>query len=246
MKKVKRITIFYLLLILLVSISITSHVLADEKNETVQSLLKVLPQSMTVEVGDPLIIDGLITESIIGDSPGTVIMIIRAPMESRIDSYPTLTPNMNGTFRYRVDTDVTGTWRVSARYGDEISPVSEVKVIPREIIKIVKNTLNSYSGPVIRGDMVTMTGWLRDSKGVGLAGKELTYMVALPPYGCSICDFEDLLIWNSYGPVLTDSSGKYTVSFPASDGGQYRVKTIFAGDDTYQGSESAVRTLIAG
>jgi hypothetical protein len=217
-----------------------------EQNNTGSLPLKIVPESLSVEVGDPLIVNGYIDNSIMGPFPGTVILIIRAPMASQIDSYTTLTPNPDGTFRYSVNTDVTGTWTVSGRYGDEVATVSEVKVTPREEIKTVTNTLNSHTGPVIRGRDVTMTGYLRDSKGVGLANKEVTYMVALPPYGCSICDLDDLLIWNTYRPVLTDSAGRYTFTIGAADGGTYKVKTVFAGDETYQGSESALRTFTAG
>jgi len=207
--------------------------------------LTVVPLSGTIEIGDPLDIEGYIDDTIIGPYPGTLILIIRAPMSSQIDSYTSHTPNPDGSFSYSVITDVTGTWTVSARYGDESSAVSEVKVIPRETTKKTINTLNSYSAPTSTGDQVTMTGFLRDGLGVGISNKPVIFMVALPPYGCSICDMEDLLIWETYGTANTDSSGRYSLSFTPYDRGQYRVKTIFGGDETYQGASSSTRSIRA-
>jgi hypothetical protein len=211
------------------------------------SLITIVPVSETIEIGDPLEINGYIDESIFGIAPGTVIMIIRAPMSSKIDSYPSFSPNQDGTFHYSVPTDVTGTWMVSARYGDYTSVVSEVKVIPRETIIRTMNRLNSYGTPATVGQEVRMYGYLRDKKGIGIAEKPITYKVAIPPYGCSFCEDDDnYLIWQTYGTAYTDSSGQYSFSFTIRDTGQHRVKAIFAGDEIYQGSISDTRSVRTG
>ncbi|MFH0966163.1 MAG: hypothetical protein V1862_00560, partial [Methanobacteriota archaeon] len=132
----------------------------------------------------------------------------------------------------------------SARYGDDASAVTEVKVTPRRTTIKSINTLNSYGGLVDVGEDLEMTGYLRDQNGVGLANKPVKYEVAIPPYGCSICSEDDnYLIWQTYGTAYTDSSGQYSLSFTPYDPGQYRVKGIFAGDETYKGSSTDVRSV---
>lgn len=206
--------------------------------------IDLVPASKTVEVGDPIEIQGLVNDSIMGVNPGTALLIVKAPKSSKFDAFTQVAVNNNGKFAYSIPTDVTGTWSVSARYSDEISAVSDVTVNPRTTILKTSNLLNSYGAPVPVGNEVTMFGYLRDAKGVGVGDKPISYMVSIPPYGCSFCsddDNSDYLIWETYGTVNTDSSGKYTFSFTPFDRGQYKVRTYFGGDEGYQSSSSDIK-----
>jgi hypothetical protein len=234
---------FRLIIITLILTGLCYVVLADNTTPVGSSHITAVPLLATLEIGEPLEIEGYIDNTIFGPYPGTLIMIIKAPMASRIDSFTSLTPNSDGTFSYSVITDITGTWAVSARYGGETSAVSEVKVTPRETVKSVKNILNSFGGLVTSRDEVVMTGYLRDNLGIGIANKPIQCMVALPPYGCSICDFEDLLIWQDHGTVTTDSSGRYAFKFVPNERGQFRARTYFSGDEIYRGAVSETRSI---
>lgn len=242
----KCISIRPLLIISFIIICLFSTVSAVNTTPVGSSHITAVPISETVEIGEPLVVEGYVDDTIFGIAPGTVIMMVRAPMSSKIDSYTSFPPNPDGTFNYSVQTDVTGTWTVSARYGDDTSVVKEVKVTPREKIIKTINTLNSYGAPAEVGEELTMTGYLRDKSQVGLANKPVKYDVAIPPYGCSICsDDDNYLIWQNYGTAYTDSSGQYSLSFTPLDPGQYRVKAYYAGDEVYQGSSTDVRSVRA-
>ena len=206
--------------------------------------IQITPSSSTVEIGDTLVIEGVVSDTIRGITPGTVILILSLPTSSRLDSFTSVPLTDNGTFSYSILTDATGTWGISARYGDNTSAVTEVKVTPRETVKKTLNTLNSYGTPADKDVQVEMTGYLRDKLGQGLANKPVKYMVAIPPYGCSICsEDDDTLIWETYGTAYTDTTGRYSLTFTPYDRGQYRVKTYFGGDDIYQGSSSDTRSV---
>ncbi|HWQ65263.1 MAG TPA: hypothetical protein VN372_00155, partial [Methanospirillum sp.] len=208
------------------------------------TLITITPSSESVEVGDSFTIEGFIDPSILGNAPGTVTLILNAPMASQNEAYYMLTPDRSGTFVKTIDADVSGTWRISAKYGDESSAVSEVKITPRETTKKTTNTLNSYGGPAdVRTDL-EMSGYVRDSTGVGVPNRPVIFQVAIPSYGCTICpDNEDRLIWKTYGTVYTDEVGKYTLSFTPYDTGKYRVKTFFANDEIYRSSRSDTRSV---
>ena len=203
---------------------------------------------MPVEVGNPIIINGVIDKSIMGYNPGTAILIVKAPSKSKFDAFTQIAVKSDGTFSYSIPTDVTGTWSVSARYSDEISAVTDVIVNPRTTMLSTTNVLNSYGGPASVGEDLNMYGYLRDSKGVGVGDRSIKYMVAIPPYGCDFCsdeDDNDYLIWETYGTVTTDSSGRYTFGFTPYDRGEYKVKTYFGGDEGYMSSISDVRRVRA-
>ena len=174
----------------------------------------------TVEVGDPIEIKGLVHDTILGVNLGNAILIVKSPQNSKFDAFTQVPVNKDGIFSYSIPADVSGKWYVSARYSDEISAVSEIAVNPRSTPLTTSNTLNSYRSPATIGQTVSLFGFLRDAKGIGIADKTLTFMVAIPPYGCSFCsdeDDNDYLIWDNYGTVTTDSSGKYTFSFTPYD-----------------------------
>lgn len=209
--------------------------------------ITLAPASATIEIGDPIVIEGVVSDSILGANPGNALLIVKAPKPSKFDAFTQISVKKDGSFAYSIPTDISGTWSVSVRYGDEISPVSDIIVSPRTTILKTKNLLNSYGAPASLSNDVFMTGFLRDSNGVGLGNKEITYQVAIPPYGCSFCsddDDSDYLIWQTYGTASTDSSGKYTLSFTPHDRGQYKVKTYFGGDEAYQSSVSATRSIL--
>lgn len=217
---------------------------ADNTTPSGSSEIVVSVDSSILEIGDPLEVEGTVSDSIIGSYPGTAILILSKPMSSKLDSYHIIQVNDDGTFSFSSPTDATGTWIVSARYGTETSATVEVKVNPRTTAKKTMLVLNSRGGPARAGDELEMTGYLRDRQGVGIADKSITYMVAIPPYGCSICSDDDsLLIWETFGEVITDSSGHFALGFTPYDQGQYRVKAYFTGDDVYQPSSSETRSV---
>ncbi len=217
---------------------------ADNTTPSGSSEIVVTVGSTILEIGDPLEVEGAVSDSIIGSYPGTAILILNKPMASKLDSYHMIQVNDDGTFSFSAPTDSTGTWVVSARYGTETSASVEVKVNPRATPKRTVVVLNSRGGPARAGDDLELTGYLRDKQGVGIADKSITYMVAIPPYGCSICSDDDsLLIWETYGEVVTDSAGHFSLGFIPYDQGQYRVKAYFTGDDVYQPSSSETRSV---
>lgn len=206
--------------------------------------IQISPGTDSIEIGDTLLIEGKVSDSIIGISPGDAVIILKKPASSRIDTFVSVPVGDDGMFRYPVTVDVTGTWTLSARYGSETSAASEVKVIPREMMIRTRNTLNSFGSPADFGGLVEMHGYLRDTRGAGVPNRQIRFMVALPPYGCSICDHDDSsLIWQTYGTATTDENGHYSLSFNLYDHGEHRVRTSFSGDEVFLGSASATRSV---
>jgi len=219
-----------------------------QNNQIGSPYILLTPESANIEVGDPIILHGTIDKAILGLNPGSAILIVKAPQKSKFDAFTQVPVKNDGSFMYSIPTDVTGTWAISVRYSDEISASSDIVVSPRAISLSTTNTLNSYGAPVSVGEDVNLFGFLRDSKGKGVPERQIKYLVAIPPYGCDFCSEEedsDYLIWETYGTVTTDSSGKYSISFTPYDRGEYKVKTYFGGDEGYQSSTSDIRRVRA-
>ncbi len=234
---------------LIVCFCLSGVVTAVNQTPIGSKLISFTPETETVEIGNPIVINGVIDTSILGISIGNALLIVKAPKPSKFDAFTPVAVREDGTFTYSIPTDNAGTWPISIRYGDEVSPVSDVIVTPRTTILKTTNLLNSYTAPGRIDNDLTMTGYLRDAQGVGMGDKEIVYQVAIPPYGCSFCSDDidsDYLIWETYGTVITDSSGRYILSFTPHDRGNYKVKTYFAGDEAYQGSLSGVRSIQVG
>lgn len=219
-----------------------------QNNQIGSSYISFTVESEIIEVGDPIILHGTIDKAILGLNPGTAILIIKAPQKSKVDAFTQVPVNIDGTFSYSIPTDATGTWTISVRYSDEISAAVDIIVSPRAISLSTTNVLNSYGAPVSVGEEVNLYGFLRDSKGKGIPERNVKYLVAIPPYGCDFCsedDDSDYLIWETYGTVTTDTSGKYSISFTPHYRGEYKVKTYFAGDEGYRSSTSDIRRIRA-
>lgn len=231
------------------SSGVVNTVVNNSQNNPIGSpYISLIPESTNVEVGDSIVLHGVIDKAILGLNPGNAILIIKTPQKSKFNAFTQVPVNNDGTFTYSVPTDVTGAWTVSVRYSDEISASTDITVSPRAISLPTINTLNSYGAPVNVGEEINLFGFLRDSKGKGVAERQIKYIVAIPPYGCDFCsedDDSDYLIWETYGTATTDSSGKYAISFTPHDRGEYKVKTYFGGDEGYQSSTSDIRRIRA-
>lgn len=236
----------FLILVLIICSAGIGVASAVNVTEAGSEYIAFTPDSVSVEIGDPITIEGVVHESLLGPTVGKVLLIVKAPQQSKFDRFTQVQVNDDGSFSYRIPSDATGTWSVSVKYSDETSKVKDIVVYPRAEILKTFNQLNSQSVPVSTYDTVVLTGFLRDVNGVGVADKEITYQVAIPPYGCSFCaddDDNDYLIWKTYGTARTDPSGKYVLSFTVYDRGQYKVKAYFGGDEAYQGSMSSTRSV---
>jgi hypothetical protein len=219
-----------------------------QNNPVGSPYISLVPESTNVEVGDSIVLHGVIDKAILGLNPGNAILIIKTPQKSKFNAFTQVPVNNDGSFTYSVPTDVTGAWTVSVRYSDEISASTDITVSPRAISLSTINTLNSYGAPVSVGEDVNLFGFLRDSKGKGIPERQIKYIVAIPPYGCDFCSEDedsDYLIWETYGTATTDSSGKYSISITPHDRGEYKVKTYFGGDEGYQSSTSDIRRIRA-
>lgn len=235
-----------LILVLIICSAGVGAVGAVNVTQTGSEYIAFTSDSDSVEIGDPITIEGVVHESLLGPTIGQALLIVKAPQSSKFDRFTQVQVNNDGSFSYPIPTDVTGTWSVSVRYSDETSKVKDIVVYPRTEILKTTNQLNSYNIPVSPYDTIVMAGFLRDANGGGIPDKEITYQVAIPPYGCSFCsddDDNDYLIWETYGTVRTDAAGKYVLSFTPYDRGQYKVKAYFGGDEAYQGSLSSIRSV---
>ncbi len=198
-----------------------------------------------VEIGDQFTIQGLIDPSAPVLFPDELILMIRAPMDSHVEQFSTLTPATDRTFEKTITADIIGEWTVSARYGDAGSGTSEVKVVPRTTRMRATLDLLPYGAPVETGEDVPMSGTLRDPSGNGISHREITYEVGLPSYTWSGSDVADSdRVWQIYGTTTTDETGSYSFSFPVYDTGEFGVRAVFAGDDTYRAARSTVEHVI--
>ena len=229
--------------ITIILLFLTGFVTAETNESLVENQVNIdlLVSPPDVEVGDIISVEGYIDPALLLNPNDKILLQVTSPHESGADAYYQLNVNKSGIFRVEIPADSMGDWAFNARYNDYKSGNVPVKVSARTRAKETYITLNGpYSRP-FSGDNVRINGQLFDDDGNGVAFRQIWYEFGLPSYSCEICDDDDRRVWQALGPVKTDESGSFILSFYAGDKGQYAVRASFAGDDIYGNSESETK-----
>lgn len=128
-----------------------------------------------------------------------------------------IAPPSEGTYQYRA------VFNGADGYGSATSSVKEAQVAFNPA-----TTLDMSISPdvVYVGDVITLSGTLKDHAGVALPGKTIAIQV------------EQNSFWNTVGYVTTDSTGTYTYKQTMPDGITVKYRSGFEGSDGYASANS--------
>ncbi len=242
-----RIVLISLMCMVLVCTVTIGEEIRDKHNNTTHdgpNQVIIDSDSHSVEIGDEIILKGIIDKSLIGGAPSDVVILISAPEGSLADTFILSAPDQHGKFSYKLPADVGGTWGFEALYNGVYSPKVMVDVVPST--KAGKTTLTLSGWPVYPrvGDEVVFKGRLTDSSGKGVPNREIGYQSDSSgnesgPNGSSFG-----IDWDPLGFGQTDQIGEYSFRIPVVQEGEVHVRVLFPGDGQYTQSESKVISLI--
>jgi len=137
------------------------------------------------------------------------------------------TTNANGTYAVPLSESAQGVYGLYPTFAGNpsYSPSTgylEVTVgnpIPTALSLTITN-----SNPVVNQSF-TMSGYLTDTNGTPLSGRQITVDVRLPTGD-----------WHSGPGATTDSNGHYSITTSEQAAGEYRFEVYFLGDGTYAGT----------
>lgn len=243
-----RIVLMSLVCLVLVSTATIGDEIREKPNNTThEGPTQVILDSGSrmVEIGDEILLKGIIDKSLIGGAPSDVVILISAPEGSLADTFILSSPDQHGKFSYKLPADVGGTWGFEALYNGVNSPKIMVDVVPST--KAGKTTLTLSGWPAYPrvGDEVDFKGRLTDSSGKGVSNREIGYQSESSgnrsgPNG----SVPDNSSWDVLGFGQTDQMGEYRFKIPVVQEGVINVRVLFNGDGQYTPSESKIISLI--
>ncbi len=233
-------------LVLLCTVTIGDEIREKYNDITNDSPNQVIidSDSHDVEIGDEIILKGIIDKSLIGGAPSDVVILISAPEGSLAETFILSSPDQHGMFFYKLPADVGGMWGFEALYNGVYSPKIIVDVVPST--KTGKTTLTLSGWPAYPrvGDEVVFKGRLTDSSGKGVPNREIGYQSYSSDNWSGSNDSNSDIEWDPLGFDQTDEIGEYNFKIPVIQEGGINVRVLFPGDGQYSPSESKVISLM--